>query len=395
MMEEEKNKMDYNDLIISFLSGNATQEENELVTEWVNLSENNKNEFLRLRMSWLASAQNHEGNVEEMVTALERLDRKIKTRKKAGIGRDESNLQRIFRVAAGFLLVFMLGSLAAFLLMKGNIAGLTADVEDSLMYIYAPKGSKAKTILQDGTTVWLNAGSNMMYNAKSYGKTDRQVTLIGEGYFRVEENPGKPFIVNAKDLKIVALGTEFNVKAYPDEDMVETTLVNGLVKISGESQDKQEFSITLKPNQHVVLPAGKAVINNIALLDPDKVDAEKLNEISLEKLSSDVSYTPSITSIKETEIFTSWKDEKWVIKGEPLGNLAVMLERRYNIQILFTSDELKRYRFTGTFQNETVEQVMQVLKLTAPLKYEIEKGEVTLNLDPALKKKYEKYLNHN
>ena len=152
MLEEEKNKMDYNDLIISYLSGNATKEEIELLVGWINHSEINKNEFSRSRMAWLASAQNQTGTVEELVTALERLDRKIKARKIAGRGRADSNLHRIFRIAAGFLLVFLMGSLAAFLIMKSNIKGFTADVEDSLIYVYAPKGSKARTILQDGIT---------------------------------------------------------------------------------------------------------------------------------------------------------------------------------------------------------------------------------------------------
>jgi len=394
-MKLENTPINYNDLIISFLSNNASKEEIDLLNAWIRQSEENKNEFIRLRMSWFASAQYQNCKTEELDAVLNNLNRKIEIRQKISSKRSSYVLSSTTKLAAGFLLMFLLGSLATFLIFKTNVSGYTADNTDNLMYIYAPKGSKAKTILQDGTTVWLNAGSNLMYNALTYGKTDRQVTLIGEGFFKVEENPDKPFIVNAKDLKITALGTEFNVKAYPDEDMVEATLVSGLVKISGENQNKLEFSFTLKPNQHVILPAGKASIDNITLTDPDKVEAKKLNKINLEKLSSIGTSSHSIINIKEPEIFTSWKDEKWIIKGETLGNLAISLERRYNINIDFTSEELKRYRFTGTFQNETVEQVMQILKLTAPLKYQIQKGEVTLILDPALKKKYAKYLNQN
>ena len=386
---------DYTDLIIRFLNGSASIREIETLREWVRKEEDNKNEFLRMRLAWMALAQHEQLSVESLNDALIRLNRKIELANKKSKKHSSGHFNRIIKIAAGFLLVFLLGSLSTFLLIKNDISGSHADMDDNFMYIYAPKGSKAKTILQDGTTVWLNAGSNLMYSTGSYGKADRQVTLIGEGFFQVAENADIPFIVNAKDLQITALGTEFNVKAYPDEDLVETTLVEGLVKITGEKQNREKFTITLKPNQHVILPTGKSVIDNVALTDPDKIEVEKLSDIQIMKVPTDLVYKPSISTIKETEIYTSWKDEKWVLIGEEVGNLAILLERRYNINIRFGSEELKNYRFTGTFQNETVEQVMQVLKLTAPMEYVIRKGEIIMNLDPALKKKYEKYLNHN
>ncbi len=385
---------DYNDLIIKFLNESASDNEVEQLKTWVNQSEKNKNEFLEMKIAWLASARNQNIKAEELDTAFDTLINKINKKSKLKFKDSSYSLGKLIRIAAGFLLIFAMGSMAAYLIMKTSFS-VEPAMTDEKMYIYTPKGSRVKTILQDGTTVWLNAGSNLMYNTNSFNKEDRQVTLIGEGFFQVAENHKKPFIVNAKNFKIVALGTAFNVKAYPDEDLVETTLVEGLVKIDGEQEDKQAFSITLRPNQHIALPAGKALIKDIPLTDPEKFEAEDLNKIVFAEIPIAVSHKPTLSNVMETELFTSWKDEKWIIKGENLGDLAIMLERRHNISIGFSTEELKKYRFTGTFQNETVEQVMQVLKLTAPLQYRIDKGMVTLNLDASLKKKYEKYLNHN
>ncbi|UCH15105.1 MAG: DUF4974 domain-containing protein, partial [Bacteroidales bacterium] len=133
----------------------------------------------------------------------------------------------------------------------------------------------------------------------------------------------------------------------------------------------------------------------VVLTDPGKVDTEKLKDIKLVKALSGVSGKPVINNVERTDLYTSWKDESWIFKGEKISELAILLERRFDVRIIFNSEELKDYRFTGTFQNETLEQVLQVLRLTAPLRYEIGKGTVILKLDSKLKLKYKKYINSN
>ena len=94
----------------------------------------------------------------------------------------------------------------------------------------------------------------------------------------------------------------------------------------------------------------------------------------------------------KTELATSWKDTYWVIADKPLWMLATDLERRYNLKIRFNSEELKNYKFTGTFENETVEQILKALSLTAPVQYYFDKNNVVLSLNQATKEKFNKMI---
>ncbi len=391
MKTGKKSNADQNDLIIRFLNGEASDQEITLLREWINQSAENREEFIQMKISWMASVQMQKCNPDDIQKALLQLNHKIRERGKIATERRIHRLRYISKIAAAIILFISIGSAGTYFLLKNKITDSTVR-SDNTIHVYAPKGSKAITILPDGTKVWLNAGTDIMYNTSLFGKNERQVTLIGEGFFKVATNPDKPFIVNAKNLKIRALGTEFNVKAYPEEDNVETTLIKGIIKVDGKDRNKKPFSITLKPNQQIKFHAGKATINSVVLTDPGKVGIEKLREIKLENLITDLAMSPVINNLERTDLYTSWKDENWIFKGEKISELAVLLERRFNVKILFNSEELKEYRFTGTFHNETLEQVLQVLKLTAPLQYEIGKGTVTLKLDSKLKMKYNKYI---
>ncbi len=392
MKTGKKSGPDQNDLIIRFLIGEASDQEIILLREWINQSDENSQEFIQMKISWMASAQIQKCSPDDINKDLLQLNHKIRERGKIASERRIRSLRYILKISAAVLLLISLGSAGTYFLLKSKIPDAGVGF-DNTIHVYAPRGSKAITILPDGTKVWLNAGTNITYNTSLFGKNERQVTLIGEGFFKVAANPDKPFIVNAKNLKIRALGTEFNVKAYPEEDNVETTLVKGIIKVDGKDRNRKPFSVTLKPKQQVKFHAGKATINSVVLTDPGKVDIEKLREIKLENIMSDLSVRPVVSTLERTDLYTSWKDENWIFKGEKISELAVLLERRFNVKILFSSEELKEYRFTGTFHNETLEQVLQVLKLTAPLQYEISKGTVTLKLDSKLKMKYNKYIN--
>jgi ferric-dicitrate binding protein FerR (iron transport regulator) len=300
------------------------------------------------------------------------LDQKIKLKQGGTISKTEFNLKQIYRVAAAFILTVLISSLATYFIMKDGPILRSSDKVNSI-YVYAPLGSKAMTILPDGTKVWLNAGSNLKYDPLLYGKRNRQVTLTGEAYFSVITNPDKPFVVNAKKIKIMALGTEFNVKAYLEENIISTTLVKGVVKVDGEDQHNRYFSIILKPSQQITLNIGKAKTNPVVSAEPEDIDARKLDELYMETLPVKMTEKPQVVNLQRRE-------------------LATLLERRYNILITFDDEEIKNYHFTGIFQNETIEQVFQVLRMTAPLRYNIGKGKVSLSLDASLKLKYRKYI---
>lgn len=376
---------DFNDLTLRFFSEKISDSEVERLKLWVNQSEGNKRKFNEIRVSWMATAQIQKTDPYEIQIALDSLNQKIRLNQEEMQSKNVYSIKRVIRIAAIFLLTISISSLATYFVLKNRTGGVFPGKENVVL-VYAPIGSKAMTVLPDGTHVWLNAGSKLSY-ATNYNNGTRIVKLEGEGFFEVKTNPQKPFIVKAKELDIKAYGTAFNVKAYLEEKEVITTLVRGKVYIEGKDKHNKSFIIQMKPEQCVTYLTNR-YDNDLKQHDTKK--SINTNPKIPEELKIPIITANSVT----TELYTSWKDNRWVIKGEEIGKLATSLERRYNIHIVFNSEELKNYRFTGIFQNETVEQALQVLKMTAPLHYEIGKGIVTLSIDNSMKMKFKKYIDN-
>jgi len=234
--------------------------------------------------------------------------------------------------------------------------------------------------------VWLNAGSRLTY-LKDFNEKTRLVSLEGEAFFKVKTNKKKPFVVNAFGLKVNAVGTAFNVKAYPNDKSIIATLVEGVIKVEGKGFNQKSFAYTLKPNQNIIY------VRDSKLIESEKSTNEGINHEKNKGLRPEV--IPEEILLNDnirTEILTSWKDKHWIIEGEELENLATLLERRYNVVVHFKSKELKSFKFSGTIENETIEQVMEILKLTTPLKFEFGKGEVWWDIDNKLVDKYSRIL---
>ena len=99
--------------------------------------------------------------------------------------------------------------------------------------------------------------------------------------------------------------------------------------------------------------------------------------------------------MSEPSLYTSWKDHRWIIYREPLSTLAPMLERRFNLKIIFNDEQLKKYKFTGTIENETIDQILNALRLTAPLDYQINKDTLRLNLNLNSKEEFKRIMKNN
>lgn len=378
----EENTID--SLITSYLSGNASPDEVSRLNSWASESDENKKYFRAFCDIWHLSA-----GINQVTSEDDYSFDKIVNKKPESIAEGEERVRRIkslsiFKYAASILILITAGYFVGRLTSASNVA--TPD-DNSLAVIYAPMGSKAVSILPDGTQVWLNAGSRIEYNTQNYNQSIRKVALVGEAYFKVKTNPEKPFVVNAKGINVKATGTEFNVKAYPEESQVVTTLVEGKVKIEGQDQSKRRFTLEMKPKQIVTLAA--PVTSQDIIEKRESIQAREIVKPSEKKL---VSENPVIVSDVNLDKYTSWKEREWVLEGEDIGNLVVMLERKFNVKISVESAELNKYKFTGTFRNETLEQVLSVLKIATPMKYTIGKGTVALRIDPDSKAKYQKLI---
>jgi ferric-dicitrate binding protein FerR (iron transport regulator) len=186
-------------------------------------------------------------------------------------------------------------------------------------------------------------------------------------------------------LEIKALGTSFNVKAYPSENLLTATLVEGSIKVEGNAQTG-EFSYTLKPKQNITLVTASGTIlpkENVRRVTPGARDEDKvIRKIDRIEVASNVN----------TELYTSWKDRRWVIEHESFLSFAEMLERRYNVNIAYDPAEMHDISFSGTIENETLEQVISILQLSAPLKYKFGKGEVEISLDKSQMSRFKKVM---
>jgi len=366
---------DIDDLIIRYLTGETTQLENHRLRSWIEESSENNSYFETIRNIWLASAQvNHEPSALPLKSISRGNDNLsspfIRTRV----------LNQLLKIAAILTLVVITGAIV--LTQFSKKPGKAAN---DVIVVEATMGSRAITTLPDGSKVWLNSGSKLFYDG-NYNNTVRQVKLIGEAYFSVVTNPQKPFVVKAGNLNIKALGTKFNVKAYPEDPSIVTTLERGIVVIEGKDNTNKSFTVTMKPKETVTYFKNEESVFA-------KESSEKNHSIASEREPDPSLITIPIKKVEEvkTELFTSWKDQRWVIEKQKLGELAKDFERRYNIRIHFSSDTIKQFHFSGSFENETIEQIMVIMRHTIPLKYNIEKGVIKIGQDNELMRRFYKY----
>ncbi|MEL7588605.1 MAG: FecR domain-containing protein [Prolixibacteraceae bacterium] len=239
------------------------------------------------------------------------------------------------RVAA--ILVLPLLGIVSYMLINGNFqVNRYADMTVDSLEIIAPIGSRTVVQLSDGTEVNLNYGSKIKY-PRNFGDT-REITLSGEGYFDVAHDPSRPFIVKTGKLNVKAVGTEFNVCAYPDDKTIETTLIEGKVVIEKAVQDEKSETVrTMAPGQH----------------------------LTYDRRSGAVSSTNG-----NIGKYIAWKDDKLVFDNEPIAKMAEKLGRMFNVEFEI-ADNVKDFSYTVTFSNDPLGLILDLMEETAPIRYTV------------------------
>jgi ferric-dicitrate binding protein FerR (iron transport regulator) len=362
-MEEDK-EISHIDLLISnYLSGNSTDAQFKELEQWIRASEANSIYFSQQKALWLYSGEEGSADKNER---WKQLKYKIAESDARNVKQNaEFSMKRIiwkFRYAAS-VTILVGASIFSYFTLRPKTSSLSAQSE-----LLVPYGSRSILTLPDGTKLWANSGSKITYNT-GFGKNNRDVCLVGEAYFEVAKNPKLPFIVHAANIKVKAIGTAFNVKAYPEENSVETTLVHGLVEVEKTGQPDR---IYLKPNQKVVLTTN--LQDNIAKKKLDNPDANK-NSPSSKSVSNE---TDRLIPKIDTEKETSWKEGKLIFDREPLSALVIKLGRRYDVHFTFSSEELKNYIYTGTFNDVSLEQILEAMHYSSPIDYVIKEKEVKI-----------------
>jgi ferric-dicitrate binding protein FerR (iron transport regulator) len=301
-----ENQTDINILIIRLLSGEAEVNEKKIIADWLSQSDENKKLFADLREIWLSSGIPNNADsyhLEEAILKFKEQISKSKNQQKLRI-----NFMPYLKYAAIAILILALP-------FSYYIGTRNTPADNSMTTIACAFGDKSSIVLPDNSRVWLNSGSKLTFSSDF--KNGRKVSLEGEAFFSVSKDKNSPFRVKTTDIEIEVLGTEFNVKAYAEENLVSTTLVEGSVKISGKYQQT-----VLKPDQKLVFDKG----------------SKKMR----------------IQELTDTAPDTEWKDGRFVFRNESLAELAPKLERWFDIDIVFADEQVKNRRFTGVLQRESI-----------------------------------------
>lgn len=282
---------------------------------------------------WVSSAVADDTQQYDVDQAFERF------RKRTGLdqsGRQSYKWYRTWSVAAVAIVLLGLITVTAYWQGSRQIQSNFSDI-----VVEAPLGSKTKLTLPDGSTVWLNAGSKMVYS-QGFGVSDRRLAFQGEGYFEVEKNDEMPFLVQTHDVNVTVVGTKFNFRNYPEDEEAVVELLEG--KVALENQLKEEAVRYLSPNEKMVL--------HMATGEMD------------------------ITSAKVKEA-TLWTENILLFDEDLLPDIVRELERSYHVQIEIENEDLKQTRFYGQFNQleQNIYDVLDMLSETGKLKYH-EEGKV-------------------
>lgn len=282
---------------------------------------------------WVSSAVADDTQQYDVDQAFERF------RKRTGLdqsGRQSYKWYRTWSVAAVAIVLLGLITVTAYWQGSRQIQSNFSDI-----VVEAPLGSKTKLTLPDGSTVWLNAGSKMVYS-QGFGVRDRRLAFQGEGYFEVEKNDEMPFLVQTHDVNVTVVGTKFNFRNYPEDEEAVVELLEG--KVALENQLKEESVRYLSPNEKMVLHKATG-----------KMD---------------------ITSAKVKEA-TLWTENILLFDEDLLPDIVRKLERSYHVRIEIENEDLKQARFYGQFNQleQNIYDVLDMLSETGKLKYH-EEGKV-------------------
>ena len=195
----------------------------------------------------------------------------------------------------------------------------------------AAVSGKSKTVLPDGSTVWVNRGASLEYDAGAFGKGARPVVLAGEAYFKVAEDKKKVFSVSVDGLLIKVTGTEFNVKETASK--VEVSLAEGSVELSG--------------------PSGQS----ISLTKGQKAEYDK-SAGALSRVQSDVGCD------------ICWARGSLTFKAKTLGEICRYLSVWYGVRIVPVSTLADEYAYTFTVTDEPLEEILMIMGKINPIAYE-------------------------
>ena len=332
------------EIILKHFQSTATAEEESKLLEWIEESEENKKLFAALKNTWVISSLSEtKPDIESLQRKFNTLIRKIEEQSE---GNNESSvsyfdkiqtIRRLMPFAALIIITITITTLLNYLIWNKPVKVAYNKLE-------VPCGQQAKLTLSDGTRIWLNSKSKLIYPDHFSGKS-REVLLDGEGYFEVTHNAQNPFIVKTFTLALKVLGTSFNVSSYDNDNDMRLTLVKGSISILDPASN-QEIK-RLKPNEMAIYSKNDNLI--------------------------------SIKKEVETDLYSSWRNGQMKFRKLSFEEISKRLSRNFNVTIVIRRRELSNTTFTGSFYNyEPLDGILNVLRTNTHFAYNIVKDTVII-----------------
>ena len=345
-MSKEKSNINW-DLVAKHLAGETDGIEEAALLEWVNNSETNRRYLAELERWWQLTqygkidTEHHWLMLKQRLHINEPLPARLKRMMPPVRRRNMFRKYSPSKVYVAILAIMMVlgGMIHVF---TGSPKRTSQPTEMAYNQFLVPAGQRSQIQLADGTSVWLNSGSRLQFPV-NFNSERRMVKLEGEAYFEVVTDKKKPFVVQTLGLEVKVHGTSFNVTSYANEAKDEVALLSGSVKVAGLGGSNE---IALQPGQKIVYTR-----------------SERL-------------FTGPLNTDMATE--TAWRDGKLVFDDLSISEIAKKLERRYGVSIRIDSKNIEQLRFRGVFRNETLEQAMKAIQISAKFKYTIKDQEVII-----------------
>lgn len=312
-------------LIIRLFTHTISNDEREKIDVWIDETSENKKLFNDLKEIWLATGSINNSDEYHLEKAISKFKLQIQESR-------ESRIIRLFRISvikyAAILFIILALPFSFYLGSK------IYSSNNSQTVISCENGDRSNVTLPDGSQVWLNSGSQLVFD-NDFKKGVRQTYLTGEAYFSVKKDSKNPFRVNTLDVNIEVLGTEFNLKAYPEDKDISATLVTGSLKVSSKTQHT-----IIKPKQKLIFSK----------------ENSKMGLIELNDLSPEV----------------EWKNGRLVFLNESLEEMKPRLERWFDVEIEFADEQVSQRRFSGTIDRESILEAIAYFGFSPFVAYRID-----------------------
>jgi ferric-dicitrate binding protein FerR (iron transport regulator) len=315
---------DIDQLLVNSFSGIIAPEEQYLLDKWLSVSIENLQYYEEQKKLW---------NIFTLHQKMQKIDEQKAFQKVSSrlFSKRKFNFFLVLQRTAAILLLPVLIAFAFYyysdIKHKEQFATVYNTAETSL-------GMRSSLTLPDGTRVWLNAGSKLSYPVLFSDKF-RAVKLIGEAYFEVKKDAKWPFMVSSGNMNVIVSGTTFNCNAYPEDNEIEVALVEGSVTIANSSATVVE---ELEPGELALFK------RDVQQITKTKTDLQK---------------------------YIAWKSGKLMFREDRMDLVVEKLERWYNVDIEIKEKEISDYIYTATFIDESLDQVLKMLSLSAPINYTV------------------------